>query len=71
VGGFVSGSFSKPQRDVYEALLEVQEECVRLCRPDGLTLNEIYVEMLNLLGRQLVRLGIVRGNKSTAELHNV
>ena len=55
----IVGQFSRPQREIYEALLEVQEACLRLVYPGALTLNDIYSEMLLMLGRQLQRLGVV------------
>lgn len=39
----VSGKFTPPQRDLYEAVLNVQKECVKRCRvEDGVTLNELH-----------------------------
>jgi len=65
------GCFSGPQREVYEALLEVQHSCIALCCPDGMTANQLYFEMLTLLGRQLQQLGLVPRSKSKGELQNV
>ena len=39
----VSGKFSAPQRDLYEAVLSAQKECVKRCRvEDGVSLNELH-----------------------------
>lgn len=32
----VSGEFTPAQRDVYEAVLRVQEHCIKLCTADGM-----------------------------------
>lgn len=55
----VNGRFSRAQRDLYEALLEVQQTCIHLCTPNALSLNQMHVIMVTLLGKQLQRLGIV------------
>jgi len=67
----IVGQFSRPQREIYEALLEVQEACVQLVCPAELTLNEIYNEMLMLLGRQLQRLGLISTELSSTALLQV
>lgn len=67
----IVGKFSRHQREIYEALLEVQEACLRLVYPGALTLNEIYNEMLLLLGRQLQRLAVVPNDISSAHLIQV
>lgn len=38
----VSGTFTPPQRDLYQAVLNVQKECVRRCRADELSMNELH-----------------------------
>ena len=67
----IVGQFSRPQREIYEALLEVQEACLKLVHPGALTLNDIYSEMLMMLGRQLQRLGVVSRQLSSAQLLQV
>jgi len=67
----VVGQFSRHQREIYEALLEVQEACVQLVYPSALTLNDIYSEMLTLLGRQLQRLGVMPKDLSSTQLVQV
>jgi intermediate cleaving peptidase 55 len=37
----VSGTFTAPQRDLYQAVLNVQKECVRQCA-GGVTMNELH-----------------------------
>lgn len=39
----VSGKFSAPQRDLYEAVLSAQKECVKRCKvEDEVSLNELH-----------------------------
>lgn len=39
----VSGKFTDPQRDLYQAVLNVQKECVKRVRLDeGVSLNELH-----------------------------
>jgi len=66
-----AGQFSRAQREVYEALLEVQEACLKLVYPGALSLNDIYSEMLLMLGRQLQRLGVVPTELSSTQLLQV
>jgi len=67
----VAGQFSRPQLDIYEALLEIQEACLKLVYPGALSLNDIYSEMLMMLGRQLQRLGVVPKELGSAQLLQV
>jgi len=68
---YIVGEFSPAQREVYEALLEVQEACLRLVYPGSLTLNDIYSEMLLMLGRQLQRLNVIPKNLGSTNLQKV
>lgn len=39
----VSGKFTGPQRDLYEAVLSAQKECVKRCKvEDGVSLNDLH-----------------------------
>lgn len=59
----VGGRFSDPQRDLYEAVLRVQRQCVKLCRADaGVSLDEIHRAAEGGLRDELSALGFdVRG----------
>uniref|UniRef100_A0A671NZX3 X-prolyl aminopeptidase 3, mitochondrial n=1 Tax=Sinocyclocheilus anshuiensis TaxID=1608454 RepID=A0A671NZX3_9TELE len=46
----VNGKFSPAQRELYEAVLEVQLACLSQCNP-GISLDYIYSTMLTLLAR--------------------
>lgn len=38
-----SGKFTSPQRDLYEAVLSAQKECLKKCKvEDGVSLNELH-----------------------------
>uniref|UniRef100_A0A9J8BJC5 X-prolyl aminopeptidase 3, mitochondrial n=1 Tax=Cyprinus carpio carpio TaxID=630221 RepID=A0A9J8BJC5_CYPCA len=64
----VNGKFSPAQRELYEAVLEVQLSCLSQCNP-GVSLDYIYSTMLTLLARQLKELGIVpQGTSDTDTL---
>lgn len=46
----VSGRFSPAQRDLYEAVLNVQKELVARCKPGEANLNELHRESEYSLG---------------------
>ncbi|KAK2506045.1 hypothetical protein MC885_002686 [Smutsia gigantea] len=48
----VNGRFTAPQAELYEAVLEIQRECLTLCSP-GTSLETIYSMMLTLIGQKL------------------
>lgn len=58
--------FTGPQAELYQAVLEVQKACLRLCSP-GVSLENIYSLMLTLIGQKLKDLGVLQ--KSTPENH--
>lgn len=62
----VNGKFSPAQRELYEAVLEVQLACLSQCNP-GVRLDYIYSTMLTLLARQLKELGIVPQSTSDTD----
>ncbi|VBB80106.1 Putative peptidase [Podospora comata] len=54
----VSGKFSPAQKDLYNAVLTVQRQCVALCRENaGVSLDEIHRAAENGLREQLALLG--------------
>ena len=54
----VSGKFSPAQRDLYNALLDVQRKCVALCREDvGICLDELHAEAEKELRENLRSIG--------------
>ncbi|XP_016124904.1 probable Xaa-Pro aminopeptidase 3 isoform X2 [Sinocyclocheilus grahami] len=62
----VNGKFSPAQRELYEAVLEVQLACLSQCSP-GISLDYIYSTMLTLLARQLKELGIIPQSTSDTD----
>ncbi|XP_057597217.1 xaa-Pro aminopeptidase 3 isoform X3 [Hippopotamus amphibius kiboko] len=58
----VNGRFTAPQAELYEAVLEVQRDCLTLCSP-GTSLDNIYSMMLTLIGQKLKELGIMKNIK--------
>ncbi|XP_053438668.1 xaa-Pro aminopeptidase 3 isoform X4 [Nycticebus coucang] len=58
----VSGRFTAPQAELYEAVLEIQKACLTLCSP-GTSLDNIYSMMLKLIGQKLKELGIMKNVK--------
>lgn len=57
----VNGKFTKPQKDLYNATLRVNEACIRLCTTSN-SLDEILLEMCRMIGEELVELGIIPSN---------
>ncbi|KAJ1868366.1 aminopeptidase [Coemansia sp. RSA 989] len=54
----VSGRFSEPQRDLYSAVLNVQEQMIRLCHASsGYSLNEIHRSSTSALITELKQIG--------------
>uniref|UniRef100_A0A8D0H033 Xaa-Pro aminopeptidase 3 n=1 Tax=Sphenodon punctatus TaxID=8508 RepID=A0A8D0H033_SPHPU len=54
----ISGRFSSPQAELYQAVLEIQKSCLSLCSP-SMSLEYIYNLMLSLIGQKLKELGIL------------
>ncbi|XP_066489888.1 xaa-Pro aminopeptidase 3 [Tiliqua scincoides] len=61
----INGRFTRPQAELYQAVLEIQKACLRLCSP-GVSLENIYSLMLTLIGQKLKDLGILN---SSSENH--
>lgn len=58
--------FTKPQAELYQAVLDIQKSCLSLCSP-GMCLENIYSLMLSLIGQKLKDLGILQS--SVTESH--
>lgn len=54
----VNGRFTKRQKDVYNAVLYVQKEAIKLLRP-GTLLNEYHKEVGKLMESQLIKLKLI------------
>ncbi|XP_063178577.1 xaa-Pro aminopeptidase 3 isoform X2 [Chroicocephalus ridibundus] len=57
----VNGRFTKPQAELYQAVLDIQKSCLSLCSP-GMSLENIYSLMLSLIGQKLKELGILKSS---------
>ena len=56
----VSGRFDDAQRDIYQLVLDCQEECIRMIKP-GVTLEEMHKRSVEILTEGMVRLGLLKG----------
>ena len=56
----VNGRFDDAQRDIYQLVLDCQEECIRMVKP-GVTLEEMHKRSVEILTDGLVRLGLLKG----------
>ncbi|ELT89493.1 hypothetical protein CAPTEDRAFT_172665 [Capitella teleta] len=55
----VSGCFTKEQRALYEAVLDVQKHCLKVCERPGVTLDFIFLEMLRVIAQHLQELNLI------------
>ena len=56
----VNGRFTRPQRDLYQLVLDCQDECIRMTRP-GVTLDEMHERSVEVLTEGMLRLGLLKG----------
>ena len=61
-----SGRFSPAQREMYEALLEVQVDCIELCTKHH-SLDDVHRQMLLWIGKKIRSLGMVPRNCSLSD----
>lgn len=61
----VGGTFSGPQREIYELVLAAQDASIAATRP-GATLDDVHRESVRVLTEGLVALGLVEGPVDTA-----
>ena len=55
----ISGKFSDAQRDLYQAVLNVQKQCIALCKASNLlSLEDIHQKSLEFMKQELKNLGI-------------
>ena len=60
----VSGKFTDRQRDVYNAVLSVMRDAMKLLRP-GVILREYHVQVGELMTKQLLSLGLITADDVT------
>lgn len=61
----VDGKFSGAQRDLYEVVLRVEKECIKLCSEvEGVSLDDLHRKSMELMRGELGRLGFtLRGGE--------
>ncbi|HEX8559510.1 MAG TPA: Xaa-Pro aminopeptidase [Pyrinomonadaceae bacterium] len=57
----VNGRFTRAQRDLYQLVLDCQEECIRMVTP-GVTLEAMHQRSVEILTEGMVRLGLLKGD---------
>ncbi len=61
----VAGRFTAPQREIYELVLDAQEQCTAMIKP-GVTMEAMHQRSVEILTEGMVRLGLLEGD--TAKL---
>lgn len=59
----VNGKFSAAQREIYNAVLEVQKACIDACTV-GKTINQLHTLSTHLTAEKLRRLGILNSRNN-------
>ena len=55
----ISGTFTQPQRDLYQAVLNVQRKCISLCKAENaFSLHDIHEKSVQFMRQELLNLGI-------------
>jgi len=57
------GSFSDPQRSVYEAVLDTQQRLIHSIVPGVTTIDGLYRDMQDILGKNLQNIGLIDPNE--------
>jgi Xaa-Pro aminopeptidase len=57
----VNGKFSKPQREVYEVVLEAQLEAIKMVKP-GTKFLDVHNKAVEVLTKGMVKLGLLHGD---------
>ncbi|MCA1594390.1 MAG: Xaa-Pro aminopeptidase [Acidobacteria bacterium] len=57
----VGGRFTAPQREIYELVLDAQEQCTEMVKP-GVTLEAMHLRSVEILTEGMVRLGLLEGD---------
>lgn len=56
----INGRFSEPQREIYEAVLAAQTQCIEMVKP-GVTMEELNNHAIRVLTERMVSLGLLAG----------
>lgn len=57
----INGRFTKPQRDIYDLVLETQVSCIDMVRP-GVRLEDLKTHSIEMLTEGMVKLGLLKGD---------
>ena len=60
----VNGHFTDAQRDIYQLVLDCQEQCIAMVAP-GVTMDEMHRRSVEILTDGMVRLGLLKGDVKT------
>ncbi|XP_042490784.1 intermediate cleaving peptidase 55, mitochondrial isoform X1 [Macadamia integrifolia] len=63
------GSFSSAQEELYDLILEVNKECVKLCQP-GTSIQQIHNHSVEMLQRGLKEMGILKDERRTSQTYH-
>lgn len=53
----VNGKFTAPQRDLYQAVLNVEKECIKMCTSQGAAFDDLHRKSEDLLYSELLNAG--------------
>jgi Xaa-Pro aminopeptidase len=56
----VNGRFTEPQREIYDAVLAAQTQCIAMVKP-GVTMDELNNHAIRVLTERMVSLGLLSG----------
>ncbi|PON81664.1 Peptidase M24, methionine aminopeptidase [Trema orientale] len=59
------GSFSSPQEELYDLILQTNKECLKLCKP-GATIRQIHNYSVEMLRKGLKEIGILKKEASNS-----
>lgn len=64
------GRFSSAQEEVYELILEVNKECIKLCRP-GISIRQIHSYSVEMLCKGLKEMGMLKAKDIQSCYHQL
>jgi Xaa-Pro aminopeptidase len=60
----VSGTFTRRQRDIYEIVLQANEQAIAMMKP-GVSMRDVSAKVNDVLGEGLLRLGVIKDKAQT------
>eukprot|EP00037_Helgoeca_nana_P015869 m.148755 g.148755 ORF g.148755 m.148755 type:complete len:299 (+) comp23219_c0_seq1:766-1662(+) len=59
----IAGKYSAPQRELYDAVLRTQQQCIDMCTADGtMSLSQIQQSSMLFTAQELIKLGILKAD---------